>query len=932
PPPPPPAPPPQPAAPPQPHIIPVKPAAPVAPSLTQPQTPMRPSAPPVEPIPVKPAAPQPIPQPLPEMQPAPPQVIPVRPQAPAAVAAQMDSGAIPVRPDPGLVDDDDLPVVIKPVAKPISESIPIRPDPIIEELLAPLSQQPVIREVVSKEAAAANAAPAMPHTMPTIQAQAQAQNPPHAFSQSPLEAPDPLFQATQQSLAQHSAVPHEATDPPRLESAEVKYNVFGIPIGPDEEPIVEVKAEEAKSDTNQAIVNEAVKSAARTHPGLPPGFVIPDADPAHFTLPSVSNSLFKARSKTDGLSSFEPAKTPDLSQLVIAPDELASVFAPSSDPIQPVAPAPAETAFAGQSAAASQPVAAAPEAPAAPPAKGKRGRKAKNAESANEPAAKVEPPPEAVAQPPKPVVDPDSIVAEPTGSIIAAAAAAAFGQLPQDDQPPALPVAAQAGSDQVDEEGFIIQTFVEPVAVVDPERTLALPQQTAPIQSAPGEPTVAPPPAAPPPPWHTGGDAAPEPIASTPFTQPQQPPVPMPMEPPAPPPVQPPMQTTVQQGQPSLLQQWSAKAKDHAGETPEPVQPQVPLDTPSPVNLAPSSTASASVDPTAAAVSQDTETAPVDVTPAEDVPATPPPPQVASHDHIVGEKYQTGAGEHHRTSWMEQGPTPNLSIPLPADYNPDRPQEIGAPVKKGPQRPQISPLYQESYESPVEKPPVLQPLPAPPAVPQSDVDDSLADEEPAPAEQEDSGGKKGKRAWSELKGGLSKAQRPDDAPVVHTNQQPEEDAGSVFPEVAARPMLPGSLPQPQSAMPPPVAMPPQQAPPPASFARGDDEAPHCPQCSALLEGGSQFCGECGYRLGVRIPQCVSCQSPLDPAARFCGECGTKVADATANGQNPAPPHGAAGGAPPQPADPEKAMEDYLSGFGPNQKDKHWSNKLKKILD
>ncbi|MCC6977658.1 MAG: zinc ribbon domain-containing protein, partial [Candidatus Melainabacteria bacterium] len=121
------------------------------------------------------------------------------------------------------------------------------------------------------------------------------------------------------------------------------------------------------------------------------------------------------------------------------------------------------------------------------------------------------------------------------------------------------------------------------------------------------------------------------------------------------------------------------------------------------------------------------------------------------------------------------------------------------------------------------------------------------------------------------------------------------------------------------------------APPPASFARGDDEAPHCPECSARLEGGSQFCGECGHKLGVRIPQCAACQAPLDPAARFCGECGTKVTDVAANGQNPAPQQNAAGGAQPPP-DAEKAMEDYLSGFGPNQKDKHWSNKLKKILD
>lgn len=939
-------PPPPPQAPSQPHIIPVKPAAPVAPSLTQPQIPIRPAAPAAEQIPVKPATPQPMPQPLPQMQPAAPQIIPVRPQAPPSVAAHAE--AIPVKPDPGFADDD-MPVIIKPVTKPISESVSIRPDPIIEELLAPLPQQPVTKEVVAKDAGASLAPPAMPHVMPQMQPPAPLQTPPHAFSQAPLEAPDPLFQATQQSLVQPSAPPQEP--PPALSAAEgeVKYNVFGIPIGPDEEPIVEAKPEVVKAETNQAIVSQAAKSAARTHPGLPAGFIIPDADPAQFSLPSVSNSLFKARAKTDGLASFEPAKTPDLSQLVINSGELAAAFAPTSDPVQPVTPVPLESPLVTPDPVlAAEPVASAPEAPAAPPAKGKRGRKAKNAEAAAaEPAAKAETPveisaPPAAEVPLQPVLAaPDEAPAQPfeefpaqppvpipaqsnTGSIIAAAAAAAFGQLPDEAQKPVQPAAPQGAIEEVDEEGFIIQTFVEPAAFVDPERTLALPQQN---MSLPQPPAALSPP--PPPPWHTGGEIGSEGAANTPFTQLQQ------LQPAQQPSVQqPPVQSPVQQGQPSLLQQWSAKAKDHAGETPEPVHAPAPIDIPAPANAAASVAASA--DPTAAPVAQEDEAAPAAAAQAPDEePAPPPPPSpFHSHDHIVGDKYQTGAGEHHRGSWMEQGPTPNVSVPLPADYNPDKPQDIGAPVRKGPQRPQISPLYQESFQSPVEKPVVPVQPPAPPAVPLADVDDIIAEAEAESAATEEASAKKGKRPWSEVKGGLSKGQRPEDAPVVYTNKQREQEAETAFPEVAAHPMLPNAPLHSQPALPQPAAMSPQpqQAPPPASFARGDDEAPHCPQCSARLEGGSQFCGECGHKLGVRIPQCVSCQSPLDPAARFCGECGTKVTDVAANGQNPAPQHGAPAGAPQQPADPEKAMEDYLSGFGPNQKDKHWSNKLKKILD
>lgn len=49
--------------------------------------------------------------------------------------------------------------------------------------------------------------------------------------------------------------------------------------------------------------------------------------------------------------------------------------------------------------------------------------------------------------------------------------------------------------------------------------------------------------------------------------------------------------------------------------------------------------------------------------------------------------------------------------------------------------------------------------------------------------------------------------------------------------------------------------------------------PMCPQCSAQLEAGARFCGECGLQMEVRIPACPGCNVPVEPGAKFCGECG-----------------------------------------------------------
>lgn len=941
-----------------------QPASPPPPPPQQPQ---------IQIVPVKPVtAPMPSqPQTLPPVQPSPPQTIPVRQQpqsqpqqAPPVVAAQSAPAAIPVKPDPGLVNDD-LPVVIKPVvSKPVAESIPIRPDPVLDELLAPLQQSAAARENTPP--------PAMPHVLPNLPtAQTASQAPQHTFSSKPLEAPDPLFQATQQNVLQHmapaqpsDAAPSAPSAPETKEAAGIKYNVFGIPIGPDEEPLIDDKsAPEVAGIANQAIVNEAAKAAARTHPGLPAGFVIPDPNPAQLNLPKLKDlSIFKPRPHIPANAiGLPPAATPLAPAPLVAPPPSATAEIAASVAV----PSPAAVSSATSMAPDPAATAAAAETPIAP-AKGRKGRKGKTVEVAAEttpavpelaPTANVSEPP-AVTQPPtvpeanvakveaKPAapVEHFAPVPEPIAAdvdIVAAAAAAAFGQLPADDVSP-LQAAVKSQEPEVDEEGFIIQTFVAPVNVGD------------------AKPSVAQPPAVQP--------QAAQPPAPNPWDSPMQPPPPPP--PPTLPHIQaPPLQTgqpiqatdSVQpagQAQKPLLQQWSSQGKEHSAETPDlvkqpggvnamPPQPGVPTQPAASIQQGVPHQPAVQ-EPIAAQAAEP----PVGAEPA--APEEPPLPPSAfhSHEHIVGDKYQTGAGEHHRGSWMEQGPTPiapNLSVPLPAGHDPDKPKDIGAPVRKGPQRPQISPLYPESFQSPVEMP-ATPPAPpaAPPVVSEGGVYNAVGDDESLPGmgavpAVPDNIGKKGKNvAWGGIKGGLSRGQRSEDVPQVYKDMPEETQAESAFPEVAARPMLPQTPLQgaPHAQYQPPQAIPQQPVQPHGSvqqpvqsFAQGDDDAPHCPECSARLEGGSNFCGECGYKLGVRIPTCVSCQAPLDPTARFCGECGTKVTDPAA-GANPAPESAPLPNSASQNAsqDPEKAMEDYLSGFGPNQKDKHWSNKLKKILD
>ncbi len=65
---------------------------------------------------------------------------------------------------------------------------------------------------------------------------------------------------------------------------------------------------------------------------------------------------------------------------------------------------------------------------------------------------------------------------------------------------------------------------------------------------------------------------------------------------------------------------------------------------------------------------------------------------------------------------------------------------------------------------------------------------------------------------------------------------------------------------------------------------GQNQAPAnsvpCLQCSAPMEIGARFCGECGYKVEIKIRGCHLCGAPLDETAKFCGECGSKLVEST----------------------------------------------------
>ena len=69
----------------------------------------------------------------------------------------------------------------------------------------------------------------------------------------------------------------------------------------------------------------------------------------------------------------------------------------------------------------------------------------------------------------------------------------------------------------------------------------------------------------------------------------------------------------------------------------------------------------------------------------------------------------------------------------------------------------------------------------------------------------------------------------------------------------------------------------------------------CPNCRQEIEAGSEFCGNCGVRIGRHPvgPTCPACGSPVLPGAEFCAECGAKLTVETVSAQAFCPECGAA---------------------------------------
>ncbi len=59
----------------------------------------------------------------------------------------------------------------------------------------------------------------------------------------------------------------------------------------------------------------------------------------------------------------------------------------------------------------------------------------------------------------------------------------------------------------------------------------------------------------------------------------------------------------------------------------------------------------------------------------------------------------------------------------------------------------------------------------------------------------------------------------------------------------------------------------------------------CPSCSADVDAGQKFCGECGTRV---LTACPSCEATAPTGQRFCGECGTSLGESAAAATAPRP--------------------------------------------
>ncbi len=98
----------------------------------------------------------------------------------------------------------------------------------------------------------------------------------------------------------------------------------------------------------------------------------------------------------------------------------------------------------------------------------------------------------------------------------------------------------------------------------------------------------------------------------------------------------------------------------------------------------------------------------------------------------------------------------------------------------------------------------------------------------------------------------------------------------------------------------------------------------CRECSAPMELGARFCGECGYKVEIKIRSCHLCGAPLDETAKFCGECGSKLAESAELTLTPVQQM--------QHKDPRAMHQQHYAPSEEKPSQRGWVNKLIKFLD
>jgi superfamily I DNA/RNA helicase/very-short-patch-repair endonuclease len=314
-------------------------------------------------------------------------------------------------------------------------------------------------------------------------------------------------------------------------------------------------------------------------------------------------------------------------------------------------------------------------------------------------------------------------------------------------------------------------------------------------------------------------------------------------------PVQPSLPPAIQQTpspQPAPMQQQVPGPQHAPVDQFDPVE-QIPPDHPAPI---PVEALSASVAPqpidappvVSPPVPSETEpeVAPPPTVPAPPVPPVqPPPPPEPSEPQSVS----TAAPQ----ALEEIAPEPEPELPLPKSSK-SRKQKAAA-AKEPPQPVDLDKIefttVAKAAPSPVVPPP-LEPV---------DLD--------------------GISFATPSKAASSKSAEPSTEPVEKS--APPEPAIVVPP--AEEMYMPAAAPEPVAETQPVVPAQPHYPATPIS-------TPLCPGCTLPLEPGSRFCGECGYKLQVKIPACHLCGSPLEPAAKFCGECGSPSQSSAVDAEKP----------------------------------------------